>query len=215
MISSKKKSQKKVNAKVPRVSLGVGFPKQLAMTMKYVDEFTLTSALGVMANYRFRASGLYDPNHTAAGHQPGYFDTMTSIYDHWVVVRSRIDLTSVPTTNPTTPAAFGIALNDDTTTVPTSFTAYEESSDVKVNYLTYLPADVQRLTLSYSAGRSFPGDPLGNRGFWGDATADASEETIFNVFLQSVDMVSSTACFCVARITYEVVWFELKDLTVS
>jgi hypothetical protein len=35
------------------------------------------------------------------------------------------------------------------------------------------------------------------------------------VFLQAVDQISSAACFCVAKVTYHVIWFELKDLTTS
>jgi len=209
----KKTSKSKGKMIIPR--FGVGFPTQLFMSHKYVDEFTLTAALGVMANYRFRASGMFDPNHTAAGHQPSYFDTMMGIYDHWIVLSSEIELTLIPTTNPGTPTAFGIALNDDVATVATSFTQYEEDNQVKVNYLSYVPSTVARLRLSYDAKRVFAGDPMDNRGLWGGIASDPGEETIFNVFLQAVDMVSSASCFCVARVTYNVIWFELKDLTVS
>jgi len=196
-------------------SPGFGFPSQLAMKHKYVDEFTLTSALGVMANYRFRASGMFDPNHTAAGHQPSYFDTMMSVYDHWVVTQAIISLVAIPTSALASPTAFGIAINDDTTTVPASFVAYEESSSTKVNYLPIQDASVRRLTLKYDPREIFPGDPLDNRGLWGGIASDPGEETIFNVFLQAVDQVSTAACFIVAKITYTCVWFELKDLTIS
>jgi hypothetical protein len=215
MKKSSKKSSKKNERMVVPINLGVGFPMQLAMTHKYVDEFTLTSALGVMANYRFRANGMYDPNHTAAGHQPSYFDVLTGLYDHWEVVSSEVNLTFIPTTNPATPTAIGVALNDDTTTIPTSFVAYEESSHVKVRYLTFEPGGVVKMNLTYSANKYFPNYTLGNRGLWGDAAADPAEEVIFNVFLQAVDRLSSAACFCIAKITYKVVWFELKDLVLS
>lgn len=194
---------------------GFGFPSQLIMKHKYVDEFTLTAALGVMANYRFRASGMFDPNHTATGHQPSYFDTMASIYDHWLVTEATINLVVIPTTNPTSPTAFGIAINDDTSTLATTFVQYEESSNVKVNYLTFNDSAARRLTLKYSPARQFTGNPLDNRGLWGGIASDPGEETIFNVFLQSVDQVSNSACFCVATVTYVAVWFELKDLTPS
>lgn len=210
----KKKSQRK--SVVPTVKLGVGFPKQLAVTMKYVEEFTLTGALGVMANYRFRASGLFDPNHTGVGHQPGYFDNLTAIYDNWVVVGSTIEMTFIPTVSPAVPAAFGVALNDDTTTVPTSYVSYDEgNSNVKVGYLTIESGDVKKLRISYNPKAIFPLFATGNPGFWGSATADPGQETIFNVFLQSVDQVASAACYCVARITYDTLWFELKDIVIS
>jgi hypothetical protein len=194
---------------------GFGFPNQLEMKHKYVDEFTLTAALGVMANYRFRASGMFDPNHTATGHQPSYFDTMTGIYDHWLVTEATISLVVIPTTNPTSPTAFGIAINDDTTTTATTFVQYEESSNVKVNYLTFNDSAVRRLTLKYSPSRQFIGDAKDNRGLWGGIASDPGEETIFNVFLQAVDQVSNSATFCVATVTYTALWFELKDLTSS
>jgi hypothetical protein len=211
--SLKSKKDLKKQAKAP-VYLGLGFPPQLGVTHKYVDEFTLTSALGIMANYRFRASGMFDPNHTAAGHQPSYYDNLTAIYDHWVVTRSTLEIVAIPTSTPAGPTAFGVALNDDTTTVPTSFVAYEESSDVKVNYLTAEPGSVKRVSIVYNPNIIWPGH-VNNRAFWGDAVTDPAEETIFNVFLQAVDQVSTVACFCVAKVTYEVLWFELKDLVVS
>jgi hypothetical protein len=198
-----------------KFSPGFGFPSQLLMKHKYLDEFTLTSTLGVMANYRFRASGMFDPNHTAAGHQPSYFDTMMSIYDHWLVTESVIDLVVVPTSALASPTAFGIAINDDTTTGPSSFVAYEESSSTKVNYLAIQDSSVGRLTLKYRPQDVFPGDPLDNSGLWGGIASDPGEETIFNVFLQAVDQTSSASCFIVAKITYTCVWFELKDLVIS
>jgi len=216
MQTKSKKKQIQRKSKVPTVKLGVGFPPQLECTLKYVDQFTLTAALGVMANYRFRASGMFDPNHTAAGHQPGYFDNLTAIYDNWVVTSSVIDVTFVPTTSPQVPAAFGIARNDDVTTVPTSFVSYMEgNSGVKVQYLTLDSGDVKRLVVSYALKDVFPGDAMSNPGFWGSATSDPSPETIFNVFLQAVDQVSSTACYCIARVTYHSTWFELKDIVLS
>jgi hypothetical protein len=197
--------------KIP-MNLGIGFPEQVTMTHKYVDEFTLTSALGVMANYRFRATGMFDPNHTAAGHQPAYFDTMSSIYDNWVVQSSVIDLLFVPTSALSAPMAIGVALNDDVTTIPTTFVQYEESSHVNVNYIPIQDASPRRLRVTYRSKNVFP-FPVG--GEWGSATADPGVEVIFNAFLQAVDQVSSVACFCVAKVSYTAVWFELKDLTTS
>jgi len=214
---SKKKSQVQRKDTIPRVvSLGVGFPKQLAVTHKYVDEFTLVSTLGVMANYRFRAAGMFDPNQTAGGHQPGYYDNLTPLYDHWVVKSSEIEVTFIPTTSPAVPAAFGIALNDDNVTVPTSFVSYEEgNSNVKVNYLTLDSGDVKRIRIVYTQKSIWPNGAMGSESQWGSATADPTEETIFNVFLQAVDQTSSAACFCVARLLYHAVWFELKDIVIS
>lgn len=213
--NTKSSKQKRAARKpVPRIHrLGMGFPKQLEVVHKYVDEFTLTSTSGVMANYRFRATGMFDPNHTAAGHQPSYYDVFSEVYDHWIVTQALIELTILPPTTASTPSAIGIATNDDTTTGPTSFVAYEESSDCKVTFFTPDSGSPSKLSLMYRLNDTFPFDS--SRGFWGSVAADPSEETIFNVFLQAVDQTNTAAAFIVAKITYTAVWFELKDLVVS
>jgi hypothetical protein len=183
------------------------------MKHKYVDEFTLAGALGVMGNYRFRATGMFDPNHTAGGHQPAYFDILNQVYDYWIVNSSTIEIMVVPNGAGIIPLAVGIALNDDLTTVPTSFTAYEESTLVKVNYLVPEAARPAVINLDYSMNRSFP---TGNhRGLWGTSAADPVEEMVFNVFLQSVDLTSSASAFIVAKVIYDVTWFKLRDLVTS
>jgi len=207
----RQQQQQRPKLKVP-LNMGLGFPDQLVMKHKYVDEFTLTAALGVMANYRFRATGMFDPNHTSTGHQPSYFDTLTSIYDNYVINESVIELTCIPSSALASATAFGVALNDDVTTVPTTFMQYEESSKVNVNYIPIQDASVRKIRFSY---RSVQELPFRVGGEFGTASADPSIEWIFNVFLQAVDQVSSAACLCVAKVTYTAHWFKLKDLTVS
>lgn len=195
------------------VNLGRAFPPFLQVQHKYVDEFTLTSTLGVMANYRFRATGMFDPNHTAAGHQPSYYDVLSEVYDHWIVTQCTIELTILPPSAASTPSAIGVAQNDDTITGPTSFVAYEESAKVKVVYFTPEAGLPSRTSMTYSLADTFPFDS--SRGLWGAVGVDPTEETIFNVFLQSVDQTSTAAAFIVAKLTYTAVWFELKDLVGS
>jgi hypothetical protein len=212
--SDKRRFLTESTSMVPR-QLGFNFPRRLAVTHRYVDQTAITSTSGVMANYRFRTNGLFDPNHTAAGHQPSYYDNLTAIYDHWVVLRSHIKLTAFPASTITIPIAFGVAINDDTSTANTSYVAYRESSFCKLNYFAPANALPKTLEMEWSSRAVFNGDPLGNPDLWGSVSADPSEEQIFNVFVQAVDQIATAAIQLVAEITYETVWFELKDLVVS
>lgn len=214
-VNNKKSGNKKKVNSLLRVHIGTGFPRQLCVRHKYADETTLTSTLGVMANYRFRTNGMFDPNHTSTGHQPSYYDVLAGVYDHWIITKSTISITMFPTTTVVTPYAFGLAINDDTSTLNTSYVAYSESSFCKVKYIAVGNVAPKVLTMTWNSPLVFAGETLGNPELWGSVASDPTEEQIFNVFLQAVDQVSTATTLFVAHIEYEAMWFELKDLVVS
>jgi len=76
------------------VSLGLGFPKIVKMTHRYSETIRMVSSAGVPQFQRFRANGMYDPNQTAGGHQPLFYDQMSVLYNHWKVIGARLPLHS-------------------------------------------------------------------------------------------------------------------------
>lgn len=74
------------------------FPTKKRIVLRYADRHSgSTTALG---SYIYRANSLYDPNYTAAGHQPRGFDQMALFYQQYEVIAARIRvICSVPNSN--------------------------------------------------------------------------------------------------------------------
>lgn len=72
-----------------RVSMG-GFqsPESVIVKLKYAERITLTSTVGAITYYSFRAD-CYDPNLTGTGGQPTGFDQWMAFYEKYRVIKSR------------------------------------------------------------------------------------------------------------------------------
>lgn len=100
----------------PQRLLRVGFPKTTAVKLRYVEGVSINPGIGSLATYSFRANSAYDPNASGTGHQPMNFDTWSTLYNHYLVVGSKI--TARLHSNSTDVAGgllFGINLSDDLT----------------------------------------------------------------------------------------------------
>lgn len=63
---------------------------QMKTTMKFNSRTSVASVSGVAAVKVFSANGMYDPDITGVGHQPRGFDQLMALYDHYVVIASKI-----------------------------------------------------------------------------------------------------------------------------
>lgn len=209
-------SQKAKN--VPRnltsVNLGLGFPKRIVCTHKYVGFRDLTSTSGVVGTYRFAANGMFDPDHTGVGHQPMYFDNLSAIYDHFTVIGSKIVVKVVPKTATAGPGAVAIFVNDDTSTNITNVgTAVEQSSGTTALLLPVGQSTPLVLTKTWSAKKTFGGSVLGNDNLQGNSAADPSEGQFFDICYQDLTTSPTTSTVQLwVEIQYTAVWDELRDL---
>jgi len=62
-----------------------GFPDRTSVMLKYVERKTHTTTGTPYYNYLWRANSIYDPDFTATGHQPLFYDQYTPIYSNWIV----------------------------------------------------------------------------------------------------------------------------------
>jgi hypothetical protein len=72
--------------------IGQTFESQLS----YAGYFNIDPSAGAPASYLFHANGLYDPDHTGAGHQPHGFDQIMALYKNYQVLSSAIEVTLFP-----------------------------------------------------------------------------------------------------------------------
>lgn len=72
------------------------FPRKMVAKIRYADNVPLGNTAGVSNVYQFRATSIFDPDFTGAGHQPYGHDTYQNIYNHYMVIKSTF--TCTPTT---------------------------------------------------------------------------------------------------------------------
>lgn len=195
---------------VPRFPSGPGFPKKLQAVLRYCENGTTVSTLGVLANYAFRCNGLFDPNSSGAGHQPLYFDQFMAIYDHFTVMRSRIVVEGFVTVN-----SIVTLLVDDDGSVSTVMATAEEQPTAQHRTVASGATTPFRLTSEWDAVEYFGGDILDNDNLQGTAAADPVEQSLYVIQLQALDGATTTTLSWNVQIEYEVVFDELRTMTTS
>jgi hypothetical protein len=71
---------------------GIGFPDRLRCTLKYRANYLQFSGVSPAAQV-FRINSLYDPDLTNTGHQPNFYDQLTSsIYQQYLVMGAQVEV---------------------------------------------------------------------------------------------------------------------------
>jgi len=210
------KTRKKIPFQLLKsVKFGTGFPLRLTFTHKYSELGVLTSTSGVFTNYKFVTNGLFDPNSTGAGHQPYYFDQLATIYNHYTVTKSTINVRAMPTLTTNIPSYVALYVNDDTTSTPASIDNAVEALDGQIRLLNQGKNDNVNLVSSWDAQAYFGGSVLGNDNLQGTVAANPTETSIWNIGLIAADAATTVSIYFQVEIMYTAVWEELKDIASS
>jgi len=150
--SVKKKTQMAISRRKPFVPCSLtspfyapssgpvnGFPEVLRTSLRYQDQYTLTSSSGSAGVWLFRLNSLFDPDLTGVGHQPLYYDQLTGIYQYYRVRSTRMHVTFLPLTDDTEltttgPYEVGVSANS-TSTFSTTLNTLAEQNNSKVALL--------------------------------------------------------------------------------
>lgn len=190
-------------------------PNKFATKLRYVSYSNIDGGAGVPGVHLVRANCLYDPDQTLVGHQPRGFDQIMTMYDHFVVIGSRITVDFVTNSGTAhSPFVVGIALKDSSATTDTN--SYQEGRNVvtKVMRTTTATSGGQRLTLSKTfSARKFLGrsKPLSDPELKGSASSSPLEQAVFHIFyapLSTTDLLPITVQY---RIDYLAVFIEPKQ----
>lgn len=72
----------------------LGIPLNQRVKMRYVTDVPLNLTLpGLIGYHYFRANSIYDPDYTATGHTMAGYNNMFALYNHYLVVGSKITVT--------------------------------------------------------------------------------------------------------------------------
>lgn len=136
---------KKPRFNIPNLRLNVprgifGLPEELKTVLRYVDTYTLTSSTQAVAKQSMRLNSLHDPDSTGVGHQPLYYDQLSSIYGRYVVLCSTMTATfsalpsAIATAQPSGPMLCGVYA-DDNGTISTTVSTLMEANTGKSTFL--------------------------------------------------------------------------------
>jgi len=198
------------------VDLGLHFPLKAKIVHRYSTTALLDVATSAFQYLKISCNSLYDPDRTNAGHQPYYFDTMGTLYDHFTVIGSRAKFSFYNQGQDNANAAHvGVYINDDTTTTPTDIDTYRELAGSK--HFKFVPPDntsVHTITTRWSGKKAFGKFDLSNRAFSGTTAASPTEEQFYTVVATPV-YTGPISLFVTVEVEYIAVWSERKDIAGS
>ena len=192
--------------------------KRAILKLRYCDDVSIDTTAGAAAGHVFRANSVFDPDLTAAGHQPYGFDEWSNFYNHYTVLGAKI------TVNYTSESALvggvtnvGISLQA-ASAVTTNPTLAKEKGSTSYGILTGLQAlGKKTLSKTFSAKKFFgvPNVIDGDR-FTSGIAANPSEEAFFVVWVGSVAGADDpNPVNCAVTIEYIVALTEPKTLAQS
>lgn len=191
-----------------------GIPKIRTAHMRYSENVSLTSTSGSMDSIQYRANGVYDPNLTGIGHQPFGFDTWETLYNHRMVIGSRIYVSFIGTG--ALISAAGVYLSDDTSIPYTTADGFIEAKKGTWAIMAARETRSPTLQSSFSAKRFFNitdvkdnFDRLGTIG-----TQNPAEQALYNIWYQEQSGATNTV-YAQITIDYIVQYSEPKDLNQS
>lgn len=202
------------------VASGLGFPKKMIMTHRYAGVVSFSATAGAPTQYVWSANGMFDPDISGTGHQPYYFDQMTALYDHYVVIGSRIKIRVVPQGSSTAgtsniPMLITLFVNDNTSATGTNPAQQAEYQSGKTVLTANSFDRAYTFTRKWSAKKTFGGSILANTELQGTSSTNPSEQSYYNLSVVSADGSSTVAVLAYAVIEYIAVWKEVIDVAQS
>lgn len=183
-----------------------GMPTRVRMVHKYADTIALSAGAGTNAVWLFSCNSVYDPDRTAAGHQPMLHDQFAALYNNYIVTKAKIKVTFFPNGSQMT---VGCSVLPDTTTtyVGNLRQAAENAHSTVMNIedTETRPIVMRRV----QKASSYIGKPMFNRDLWASTGANPPDECYFAIFAGASDMTSTpSAMRCIVQIWYYTIWSQ-------
>lgn len=183
-------------------------PTKLKATLRYYDGPTLNiGAIGSTATHVYSCNGMYDPDISGIGGQPRGFDQLMALYDHFVVIASKITVMLADNVS-SAPVLFMLDLKD-TQTLDSNTTATMESSFS--SYSLHSPAGpVSTLVQTFSPRFLGKSNYLSDPDLKGSASANPDESAYYHVVVSSPSGVDEAAVYPTVVIEYTAMFIEPK-----
>lgn len=207
------KRRKPRDTKIVRC-IGYAFPPMLECDMFYSEVVNLSLLSGALATYKWRCNSVFDPNQTAVGNVPLYFPVLSSIYNHYTVISSTIELQMTTPGQIQTAVTAVLYQDDDAVPASNMYNALARPKRKAVTFNTFGSAN-EKLFTGWSAATTF-----GNAQPWTDpelqatATTNPAEESFYILQVEEAGS-QSFALTTMVTMRFRVMWDELKTLSAT
>jgi len=222
---TKFRATRRSKALIPRIpTYGVGppvngFPSVMRTSLRYCDNFSLSSASGGVGSNIFRMNSLFDPDYTRTGHQPLYYDQFTPVYGRYRVLYSKLNVSFVPLSDDSDAATSGpwiVGVTGNSNGVfSTSATVLSEQNKTFTRLLprdkAALPVD---LTLTYSPKRDLGVDPEDDT-VTASTSGNPSSVWWGNVFVSDLNGSGTTTVIVKITMEFEVEFYAQSNIADS
>jgi hypothetical protein len=192
----------------------IGFPAERTVTLNYVSTNSVYQATaGVMQKYQFRLNSVYDPDYTAAGHQPMGFDQWAAYYNHYVVEECTYDV-QMSTRETSDNTYMGTYLSDDFTIASTATDLVELGGTIAIQESSSALPHIFK-------GRVNIGKFMNRKDIASDSelraavTADPTEQVFLTWWFLATNTTNQVTIDVVTKLSYRVRFMEPKDLAPS
>lgn len=201
------------------VNTGLGFPKKLHFTHRYVEtgDFA-TGASGALATLSRNLNGMFN---TGGAHQPYYFDQVAALYNTYCVKKCYVTVrfTSHTANSPSGGVynipynSVGMYVNDDTTVVPNLNGLKEQANGRHTNLTQYDGTKVLKYT--FDAVKWFGPGANGGADFVSQGGTNPTNIAVMTFYTDA--SLFGTAMGTYIEITFDYVaeWTDLKDIAQS
>lgn len=189
-------------------SVRSGFPDRFRTTVIYSDLIQL-NPLQPFRNQVFRGNSLYDPDFTALGHQPLYFDQYMAIYERFRVLGSKIIIKVV--NNSPGSSAIAVLHADTDPLAVVSFFPISEQPHTKISR--FIPVSA-RLPVSLGMRKSsceilgLSSAQIWDDDYSGTASGNPTKMWYYNVYVQTSDFTQNIQAQLEVTIHYDVVFSD-------
>jgi len=189
--------------------------KQQLVNFRYQDVRSIQPAALATAVHIFSANGAYDPDISGGGHQPRGFDQLMQLYDHFVVIATKITIDFIARAGETVPVICGVAVRDFTTT--DDYNGYIEGGNVKYSYTGQFNGVKTRIEYKLNPNR-FLGrsKPMADPNLKGSTSGNPTEQCFFHVFLYAPFILQDPGAYAAnVVIEYTAILIEPKVPSIS
>ncbi len=188
------------------------FPIRQTRTLTFCDSFQMVMGTGVTTvNEEYRANSIFDPDAGGGSRQPYGHDTFETLYKHYSVKSSVIDISFAEFSGDTAfqPTMCGVWNNDDGTDITDKDLIREQPGSTSKLLTNNEAVSVRGV---YNRNARYPA--YGQNDVGAEFGVSPSETTIFNIFTARDDTSTTPENIVTAfiKITYEVEMWDPKKL---
>lgn len=212
------KNKQRLNGKESKVIVRhvSGFPDQTRVQLCYEDLITVSTVANPYSTYQFRGNSAYDPDFTAAGHQPRYFDQYAAVYNKYKVFGSKIEIEMI-NGSAVAGAIFALLPLTDTLTA-TAWPQIAELPRAKVSQIlpvsSRYPFKVNHQATTAEINGLQPGQ-INDEDYGSTVTSNPSSIWYWNLTINSIDVASTIGISFRVRIVLDTLFYDRPYIATS